>query len=231
MDEKVETLSTEAETGEAELPVAPERGEGKSDADQDAADTAAPGVQALDLNELQEFSEKKLKALARDFDLHLHPARSRHQHILDIVRAAISRGAAVSAEGFLDQVSDSFAMLRWPKLNFLPVPEDVAVPRTLIEQYDLRPGQKVAGTVRLPVQREKFLSLDKGYKGRESTCENGSNRPRSTNSRHSFRRAELSWRIQTRARLCARGRFADAARSRATRPHCCAARGWARPFC
>jgi transcription termination factor Rho len=38
---------------------------------------------------------------------------------------------------------------------------DVAIPRTLIEQYDLRPGQKVAGTVRLPVQREKFLSLDK----------------------------------------------------------------------
>ena len=52
-------------------------------------------------------------------------------------------------------------MLRWPKLNFLPVPEDVAVPRQLIEQYDLRPGQKIAGTVRLPVQREKFLSLDK----------------------------------------------------------------------
>ena len=84
---------------------------------------------ALDLNELQEFSEKKLKALARDFDLHLHPARSRHQHILDIVRAAMTGGATVSAEGFLDQVSDSFAMLRWPKLNFLPVPEDVAVPR------------------------------------------------------------------------------------------------------
>ena len=116
---------------------------------------------ALDLNELQEFSDKKLKALARDLDLHLHPARSRHQHILDIVRAAVAGGAIVSAEGFLDQVSDSFAMLRWPKLNFLPVPEDVAVPRTLIEQHDLRPGQRVAGTVRLPVQREKFLSLDK----------------------------------------------------------------------
>jgi transcription termination factor Rho len=34
------------------------------------------------------------------------------------------------------------------------------VPRTLVEQYHLRPGQKVAGTVRLPVQREKFLSLE-----------------------------------------------------------------------
>src|SRR6266542_1637738 len=115
---------------------------------------------SLELNELQEFSEKKLKALARDLDLYLHPARSRHQHILDIVRAALTGGATVTAEGFLDQVSDSFAMLRWPKLNFLPVPEDVAVPRALIEQHHLRPGQKIAGTVRLPVQREKFLSLD-----------------------------------------------------------------------
>ncbi|MGE5213837.1 MAG: transcription termination factor Rho [Nitrospirota bacterium] len=130
--------------------------------EEDAADMAASTApRTIDLNELQEFSDKKLKALARDFDLHLHPARSRHQHILDIVRAAVTAGAVVSAEGFLDQVSDSFAMLRWPKLNFLPVPEDVAVPRTLTEQYDLRPGQRVAGTVRLPVQREKFLSLDK----------------------------------------------------------------------
>jgi transcription termination factor Rho len=153
MDEKAETLRSQTETVEPDVSAAHE---------QDAADTAAataPG--ALDLNELQEFSEKKLKALARDLDLHLHPARSRHQHILDIMRAAISSGATVSAEGFVDQVSDSFAMLRWPKLNFLPVPEDVAVPRALIGQYDLRPGQKVAGTVRLPVQREKFLSLDK----------------------------------------------------------------------
>ena len=163
MDEKVEILRSETETVEAGVSAAHE---------QDAADTAAataPG--ALDLNELQEFSEKKLKALARDLDLHLHPARSRHQHILDIVRAAISSGATVTAEGFVDQVSDAFAMLRWPKLNFLPVPEDVAVPPTLIEQYDLRAGQKIAGTVRLPVQREKFLSLDKVTKVENQPCE------------------------------------------------------------
>src|SRR5207253_4746261 len=40
-----------------------------------------------------------------------------------------------------------------------PLSEDVSVPRALIEQYQLRPGQKIAGTVRLPAQREKFLSL------------------------------------------------------------------------
>jgi transcription termination factor Rho len=122
--------------------------------------TPATAARSLDLNELQEFSEKKLKALARDLDLFLHPARTRHQHILDIIRAALGGGATLTAEGFLDQVSDSFAMLRCPKLNFLPVPEDVAIPRDLIDQFHLRPGQRVAGTVRLPVQREKFLSLD-----------------------------------------------------------------------
>jgi len=98
--------------------------------------------------------------LARDLDLHLHPGRSRHQHVLDIIRAALATGAIVTADGFLDQVSDSFAMLRWPKLNFLPVPEDVSIPRAVIEQYRLRPGQKLAGTVRLPGHREKFLTLE-----------------------------------------------------------------------
>src|SRR3954471_13012379 len=149
MDEKVEASVSELEPGVGDVPPAEE---------QDAATTAP---RTLDLNELQEFSEKKLGSLARDFDLHLHPARSRHQHILDIVRAAMTRGTTVSAEGFLDQVGDSFAMLRWPKLNFLPVPEDVCVSRALIDQHHLRPGQKIAGIVQLPGQRGKFLSLEK----------------------------------------------------------------------
>ena len=42
----------------------------------------------LDLNKLQELSAEKMEALAHGLDLHLHPARSRHQHILDVVRAA-----------------------------------------------------------------------------------------------------------------------------------------------
>src|SRR3989442_3871399 len=152
MDEKLETSLSQTETVEAG--VSPAHGK-------DGVDTAAAtAAHSLDLNELQEFPDQKLKVLARDLDLYLHPARSRHHHILDIVRAALASGPTVAAEGFLDQVSDSFAMLRWPKLNFLPLPEDVSVTRPLIEQYQLGPGQKIAGTVRLPGQGEKFLSLN-----------------------------------------------------------------------
>src|SRR5947199_7187388 len=163
------------ETLEAGVP--PANGKNAAGAADTTAKREVPGStipatgRALDLNELQELSGKKLDVLARDLEFHLHPARSRHQHILDLVRAALATGASVTAEGFVDQVSDSFAMLRWPKLNFLPVPEDVAIPRTLIERHDLRPGQKVAGTVRLPVQREKFLSLDKVTRGEDQPAE------------------------------------------------------------
>ncbi|PYL40894.1 MAG: transcription termination factor Rho [Verrucomicrobia bacterium] len=114
----------------------------------------------LDLNELQKLSSEELESLGRDFDLRLHSARPRHYHILDLIRAALGTGMTVTAEGFLDQVGDSFALLRWPRLNFLPVPEDVCVPHAIIQQFKLRPAQQLAGTLRLPRDREKSLMLD-----------------------------------------------------------------------
>ena len=153
MDEKLETLRVSDD-------VLQERG------------SAPPATaRTLDLNKVQESSGEELEVLARDLDVYLHAARSRHQHILDTIRAALAAGATVTAEGFLDQVGDSFAMLRWPKLNFLPVPEDVCVSRILIEQHHLRPGQKIAGTVQLPGQRGKFLSLDKVTKIEDRAAE------------------------------------------------------------
>ncbi len=119
---------------------------------------SATGARELSINELEKLDD--LLPVARDFNLHLHPARSRHHHILDIARAALGQGANFTAEGFLDQVADSFGLLRFPELNFLPVPEDVYVPRAAIELYHLRPGQKLAGKLRLPRDREKGLVLD-----------------------------------------------------------------------
>ncbi len=161
MDEKITTsASATAETAAAEPVRAATSATPSVTANGRPGSTTPVTERSLDLNELQELSGEKLEALARDLDLHLYPARSRHQHIIDIIRAALAAGATVSAEGFLDQVSDSFAMLRWPRLNFLPVPEDVCVPRAVIEQYRLRPGQQLAGTIRLPGHREKFLTLE-----------------------------------------------------------------------
>jgi len=115
---------------------------------------------ALDLNELQALGPAEVEQLCRDLEVRVHPGRTRHHHILDLVRAGLGLGIRVTAEGFFDQVADSFGVVRWPRLNFLPVPEDVGVPRALKQRFSFRPGQKVRGTLRLPRDREKLLMLD-----------------------------------------------------------------------
>jgi transcription termination factor Rho len=154
MDEELNTDTADTERTSVEAGVSP------ANADIAASTATATTTRSLDLNELQKLSSEELESFGRDFDLRLHSARPRHHHILDLIRAALSTGATVTAEGFLDQVGDSFGLLRWPRLNFLPVPEDVCVPRAIIQQFQLRPAQQLAGTLRLPRDREKSLMLD-----------------------------------------------------------------------
>src|ERR1044071_3947109 len=105
---------------------------------EEAAQPAAPPEQplnlpaSLDVNELQALPPEELEALCRDFQLRVYPGRSRHHLILDLVRLALGRKIPVTTTGFFDPVADNFGVLRWPKLNFLSVPEDVGIPRALI---------------------------------------------------------------------------------------------------
>jgi transcription termination factor Rho len=114
----------------------------------------------LDVNELQSLDPSAIENLCRDFELRVYPGRSRHHLILDLVRAALGRKIPVTAAGFFDPVADSFGVLRWPRLNFLSVPEDVGVPRAFTQLFHFRPAQKISGTLRLPRDREKMLMLD-----------------------------------------------------------------------
>lgn len=115
---------------------------------------------ALDLNQLQALAPAELDELCQQCDVRVHAGRTRHHQIVDLIRWALSQNLPVTAEGFYDQVADGFALLRWPALNFLPVPEDVGVPRATTQRFRLRPGQLVAGTLRLPRDREKVIMLD-----------------------------------------------------------------------
>jgi len=128
------------------------------------AEPAAAGVarpHSLDLGELQKLAPSDLDARCHGFDVRLHPGRTRHHQIVDLIRSALHRNIPVTAEGIFDQVADSFALLRSPALNFLPVPEDVGVPRAIAQRFGLRPGNLVAGTLRLPRDREKSIMLDR----------------------------------------------------------------------
>ena len=117
-------------------------------------------AEVLDLPTLQDLDPVALQELFARFELRPHPGRTRHQLIFDLVRHALSRGLVVRTSGFLEQPNDGPAVLRSPRLNFLPLPEDVGVPHHLIRHFGLGPGQALSGTIRLPRDREKTLMLD-----------------------------------------------------------------------
>ncbi len=114
----------------------------------------------LDINELHRLSPLEIEEYCQLFEVRMHPGRTRHQAIFDLVRCALSQGTRVTVEGWLEQVGDAPAALRYPALNFLPVPEDVGVPRAATQHFKFRPGQLINGTVRLPRDREKLFMLD-----------------------------------------------------------------------
>ncbi len=121
----------------------------------------APPLPALTMQELQEMEPAALHELYARCDLRPHPGLTRHQQIYELVRQGIPRGLRVTVDGFLEQPNDGPAVLRSPRLNFLPVPEDVGVAHYLIRQFVLRPGQQLQGTVRPPRDRERGLMLDR----------------------------------------------------------------------
>ncbi|MBA3272446.1 MAG: transcription termination factor Rho [Chthoniobacterales bacterium] len=121
---------------------------------------AADLPEKLHLNELQALAPAELDQLCDRCGVRVHPGRTRHHQIVDLIRWALSQNLRVTAEGFIDIVGDNFAVLRWPKLNFLPVPEDVGIPRGTMQHFRLRPGQLLKGTLRFPRDREKGIMLD-----------------------------------------------------------------------
>ena len=100
--------------------------------------TDAPA--SIDLNAMHKMSPEELVELAKEFGVLFHATRTRHFQILDVARAALGAGSTVTAEGLIDHPGDSLAFLRWPELDFRPVPDDVGVPRALLQKFWLRAG-------------------------------------------------------------------------------------------
>ncbi len=120
----------------------------------------APPVEEIDLNHARALPSEELAELAQKFGLFVHPSRTRHYLFLDLARAALNAGTRVIMSGLLDSLGEGFPMLRAPERNFLPVPEDVGLPRTLLQQLHLRPGQSLRVKLRLPRDRERSLMVD-----------------------------------------------------------------------
>ena len=129
-----------------------------------AATTAAeppsrPG--RLHLDELHAMTHAALIERADSLRMRANPDRSRHHLILDLMKFHLNRGGELIAEGVLEITPDHQAFLRWPRFSFKPFPEDVAVPRNVVQRLGLQQGNLVSARIRSPRDnKERWMVVD-----------------------------------------------------------------------
>ena len=114
---------------------------------------------SLSLNSLQEKSLLELTAMVKERNIRLRAEGSRHHLVLDLARSYLASGQAVSVEGILE-LNGEQGILRSSYFNFKPGVEDVQVPVSILRQYQLKPGLKISGSIRLPGEKERGLVLE-----------------------------------------------------------------------
>ena len=151
----------------------------------------------FDLNELQRAAMTDLAALAAGLGVKNLPPRARHPLVCELVRAMVSRGIKVSAEGILEMGTEPFGFLRWPEFNFLACPEDLYVPadagpavRSARGSSGPRHGPRSEGQGEIHGGRPRHR--DRGHSGRAV----GAHRRLSICSRRSFPTNASFWKAR-----------------------------------
>jgi len=114
----------------------------------------------LHLDELHAMTHAALIERADGLRMRINPDRSRHHLILDLMKFHANRGGELQAEGVLEITADHQAFLRWPRFSFKPFPEDVAVPRGIVQRLGLQQGHLVSARIRQPRDKERWMMVD-----------------------------------------------------------------------
>ncbi len=115
----------------------------------------------VSINELQARTLGSLQMLANELGWRFNGSRTKHQLVTEILSWMGQHGTRIVVEGFLEMNQESFGLLRYPKYNFMPLPEDIFVPIFVIKKFNIRPGQRIKTLVKVPREREKYLAMDR----------------------------------------------------------------------
>ncbi len=122
---------------------------------------ARPSLPAkLHLDELHALSHIGLVERAGELRMRVNPDRSSHQLVFDLLKFYGSRGVELQAEGVVEVTPDNQAHLRWPRFSFKAFPEDVFIPRGIMQRYGLQQGHLVSARIRPPRDKERGMVLD-----------------------------------------------------------------------
>ena len=141
-------------------PVAPPEGEVARPKTEPVGPPPPFPAEAL-INDLQKQSLGSLQALAQELGWRANGSRTKHQLVAELLSWMGQHGTKILFEGFLEITQENFGLVRYPKYNFTPLPEDIFVPIFVIRKFQLRPGQFIKGCVKVPREKEKYLAVDR----------------------------------------------------------------------
>jgi len=119
-----------------------------------------PVPDKLWIDELHRETLVELTERAAKFHLKLNADKTRHHLVIDLLRVYASRGTEIYADGILESSLQGGGFLRFPIYNFRALPQDIFVPVQLERQLGLRAGNRIQARIRMPRDREKYLTID-----------------------------------------------------------------------
>ena len=123
------------------------------------APTTAPPAD-LSVDELHLMPLSGLAAEAVKLGVRHNQERSRHYLIFDLLKARAQHGTRVMADGIAEISAENHGFIRFPRYNFRPGPEDAYLSPAQVKRFSIRNGNRVAGLLRAPRDREKFMAVE-----------------------------------------------------------------------
>ena len=116
-------------------------------------------VESLNIANLQAMSMTDLNNMAKNLGVENFGTMRKHEVIFHILQKNAEREGVLFSEGVLEVLPEGFGFLRSQSFNYLPCPEDIYVSPSQIRRFDLQTGNRIAGQIRPPKEKERFFAL------------------------------------------------------------------------
>lgn len=113
----------------------------------------------LYISKLSALPVDELIAVGRRYGLTIEGNIRRQDLMHALLRAQITSGGAIFADGTLEILPDGYGFLRSTLFNYLPGPDDIYISPSQIRLFGLRTGDSITGQVRPPKDNERFFAL------------------------------------------------------------------------
>ena len=116
--------------------------------------------EVVEFSHYKQMDVRELAEIAKEHKLKSGLRQRRQDMVFQVVRALARQGHPVRGEGVLEITHHgNQGFLRSPYNSFQAGNDDVFVPQARIRNFQLRTGDKVAGLLRSPQDKERFFSL------------------------------------------------------------------------